>query len=186
MMLRRHQELYFQLFQIVDAFLLCASLWVAHTIRYTLIPEMTFLDVSSVAPFSGYIWMLVLIIPLGPFILERQGFYRLQYGAPIYKNLIAAARGVIVLVLTLAVFIVVFRVPQSTVSRAALIMFIPVATLALGVREILSSELVNRRRRSAINRSIFCSAAPGSIWNRGRRIWINHPGRCTKSAAISI
>lgn len=160
MMLRRHQELYFQLFQIVDAFLLCVSLWAAHAIRYTLIPEMTFLDISSVAPFSSYIWMLVLIIPLGPFILERQGFYRLQYGAPIYKNFFAAARGVIFLVLTLAVFIVVFRVPQSTISRAALIMFIPVATLTLAVREVISVALVNRRHRSAINRQhiLLCGA----------------------------
>lgn len=159
-MLRRHQELYFQLFQVVDAFLLCFSLWVAHTIRYSLIPGMTFLDISSVAPFSGYVWMLVLIIPLGPFILERQGFYRLNFSGSILQSFVTALRGVVILVFVLAVFIVVFHVPQAAISRAALIMFIPVATLMLTLREMLSWSFVNRRHRSEINRQhiLLCGA----------------------------
>lgn len=160
MMLRRHQELYFQLFQVLDAFLLCFALWLSHTIRYSLIPEMAFLDISSIAPFSGYIWMLVLIIPLGPFILERQGFYRLNFSGSILQSFITALRSVAILVFVLAVFIVVFRVPQSTISRAAIILFVPVGTLTLCLREMLSWSLVNRRRRSEINRQhiLLCGA----------------------------
>lgn len=161
MMLRRHQELYFQLFQVLDAFLLCFALWLSHTIRYTLVPELSFLDISAIAPFSGYIWMLVLIIPLGPFILERQGFYRLNFAGSILQSFFTALRSVAILVFVLAVFIVVFRVPQQTMSRAAMILFVPVATVTLCLREMLAWSLVNRRRRSEINRQhiLLCGAS---------------------------
>ncbi len=152
MMLRRHQELYFQLFQVLDAFLLCGSLWVAHSIRYMMIPQLSVMDVSSLAPFSGYIWMLVLILPLGPFILERQGFYGLGSIAERYKRILAAAKGVLILTVMLAVFMVVFRVPQESISRAALIMFVPVSIIVLSLREFLSGLLIDRHRRSELNR----------------------------------
>jgi exopolysaccharide biosynthesis polyprenyl glycosylphosphotransferase len=152
MMLRRHQELYFQMFQVIDAFLLCGALWVAHLLRYSIVPYLRILDLGQVAAFSGYIWMLVLILPLGPFILERQGFYGLTSTSDIYKRLLAAARGVLILVVMLAVFMVSFRVPQESISRAALIMFVPVGILVLMMRDFISRLLMDQHRRSVINR----------------------------------
>lgn len=158
MMLRRHQELYLQLFQVIDSLLLCGSLWVAHMIRYMVIPDLTFLDVSPVAPFAGYIWMLVLILPLGPFILERQGFYRIGMAASVAKSALTATQGVVILTLLLTVFMVAFRIPQSTISRAALVMFVPVSIIALCLRDLISKALVSRLRRAEINRQhvLFC------------------------------
>lgn len=134
-MLRRQQEFYFQILQIVDALLLCAALWIAHHVRYAILPEN--FDISTVTPFGGYAWMLVLILPLGPLILERQGLYHESAIRTYPQSLWAIFKSVLYLLILLIIFIVSLRIPQETISRAALFMFLPVSTMLLGFREFL-------------------------------------------------
>ena len=63
-MLRRHIEFYFKILQVLDALLLCASLWAAHSIRYQLITALHIPDLGKVAPFSNYSYSIILALML--------------------------------------------------------------------------------------------------------------------------
>lgn len=70
-MLGRQRQLYTKFQKLIDAALFGAALWLAHWVRAR--PS---LDTANlIEPFSSYLWLLVVIIPLAPFILELQGFY---------------------------------------------------------------------------------------------------------------
>jgi exopolysaccharide biosynthesis polyprenyl glycosylphosphotransferase len=161
-MLRRHLEFYFQFLQIVDAFLLCVSLWAAHTIRYHLVRVVPFFALGSVAPFSNYFWMFYLMLPLGPIILDRQGFYRFSTNTSLGESLLAIARSVLIILLAIVVSMVAFRVPQDAVSRAALILFFPVAVLFLGFREVLLRMWLRGQGRSRVKQQhlMLCGSKP--------------------------
>jgi len=68
----RQQELNLQLNQLIDAVILVLCLWGAHTIRVYL---GTFDGVAMIDPFKSYLWVIVLIMPFGPLLLDLQGFY---------------------------------------------------------------------------------------------------------------
>src|SRR5437868_14192694 len=103
-MFRRHIEFYLWYLQLLDGFLLCLSLWIAHTIRQVFFPGLLrFMDLTTVAPFSHYDWMLVLIFPLGPMLLERQGYYRFSLKHSLFDSIRTVVQAV-VLLLILIVF----------------------------------------------------------------------------------
>ena len=69
-MLARKQELNTQLQQLIDAFLLAVSLWVAYVVRFTSHPG-SILQTCSIH--SGTI---VVIMPFGPIMVDLQGCAR--------------------------------------------------------------------------------------------------------------
>ena len=71
-MLARQQELNTQFHQLLDALLLALSLFAAHSLRFY---GTSWLDLPySIDPFQNYQWLLVVIIPFGPIILDLQEF----------------------------------------------------------------------------------------------------------------
>ena len=73
-MLTRRQELNTQLQQLIDAVLLALSLLAAHTLRYY---GTSWFDLSkSIDPFQDYQWLLIVVMPFGPILLDMQGFYQ--------------------------------------------------------------------------------------------------------------
>src|SRR5436190_13709145 len=73
-MLRRDRQLLTQFYQLKDAALFAFALWLAYEIRAN-----WFLDWFKnveIERFRQFAWLLLLIIPGAPFILETQGFYQ--------------------------------------------------------------------------------------------------------------
>jgi exopolysaccharide biosynthesis polyprenyl glycosylphosphotransferase len=75
-MLRRQRQVRAQFHKLVDAILFGLSLWVAHLIRN----GNEFLawlsgGTPEIPPFHDSAWLLLVILPLGPLLLEVQGFY---------------------------------------------------------------------------------------------------------------
>ena len=69
-MLTRRQELNTQLQQLIDAVLLALSLLAAHTLRYY---GTSWFDLSkSIDPFQDSQWLLIVVIPFGPILLDVQ------------------------------------------------------------------------------------------------------------------
>jgi hypothetical protein len=68
----RRQELNVQLNQLIDAVILVLCLCGAHTIRDYL---GNFDGVAMIEPFKSYLWIVVIIMPFGPLLLDLQGFY---------------------------------------------------------------------------------------------------------------
>src|SRR5258707_909378 len=128
-MLSRQHNFYQQLLQLVDASLICASLWVAHALRFYVLNKSDWFDAYPLRPqFDNCYWMIALALPLGPLALEYVGVYQ-TYPLRDFPRVFGRIMSAISLVL-LAIFtcVVVFRIPQATISRAALGIFFILAT----------------------------------------------------------
>jgi exopolysaccharide biosynthesis polyprenyl glycosylphosphotransferase len=82
-MLRRDRQFRMQMHQVMDACLFALSFWLAYKLRAD--PEVTkflasalqfFFEVNPVGgSFKDFAWLLVVLIPAAPLVLEAQGFY---------------------------------------------------------------------------------------------------------------
>lgn len=74
-MLGRKQEINLQLTQIVDSVLVALAFWLCHSIRYYLLP-LLFPDLPPIPGLEGFTWLMAILIPFTPLILELEGFYK--------------------------------------------------------------------------------------------------------------
>jgi hypothetical protein len=122
-MIARKQEISLQLNQLIDAIILGAVFWVCHFLLSSkMLPV-----VRELPGFTHFLWVLAVIIPFGPFLLELQGFYRYQLEKSLWKSLgqiIRAGLWLIVL-LVAAVFLLRLEIP----SRSLLLVYCVVAPL---------------------------------------------------------
>jgi exopolysaccharide biosynthesis polyprenyl glycosylphosphotransferase len=129
--LGRRKEFNIQLNQLIDAILLVLSLWLAYGLRYKL--GELFDSIQPVESPNAFVWLLVLIIPFGPLLLELQGFYN----HPLQKTVIRSVRQVGVALLWLAILIcgcaIIFRLNLN--SRSVLLLFGLIGTVALVIKE---------------------------------------------------
>ncbi|HAB18676.1 MAG TPA: sugar transferase [Verrucomicrobiota bacterium] len=70
-MLLRQRQLYAKFQKLFDAAAFGVAWWLAHTLRS--LPGV--LRADLIEPFGNYLWLLLIIVPLTPFVLELQGFY---------------------------------------------------------------------------------------------------------------
>jgi exopolysaccharide biosynthesis polyprenyl glycosylphosphotransferase len=127
----RRQEINLQFNQFIDALLLGAVFWLAHFVRYN---GIVILDTLwSIDDFSKFAWMLAVIMPFGPFMLEVQGFYSYPLEKTPWKSLRQMAAGGfwLLLILSCAVIFLRLQIP----SRSVLILFGIFAPMVLLVRE---------------------------------------------------
>lgn len=127
-MLRRRQQLHTKLHKLIDACLFGLAFWLAHALRA--------LDIFDrdqlIKDFNYYAWLLLVIVPLAPPLLEVQGFYRRPtFGSRrqiIWQILKASAW------LSLTVITVLFFV-KSEGARGVIALYIPCALLLAYTKE---------------------------------------------------
>lgn len=142
-MLARRQEFNTQLQQLIDALLLAVSLWVAWVLR--LFGTFWFGLTNPVDPFRNYQWILVVIMPFGPILLELQGFYQSPLNKTPWKSFMQIMRAMIGLGIIISAGVIFLRRPLA--ARAVPVLFALIATLLLLVKERI---IVNRIRAKAI------------------------------------
>lgn len=71
-MLGRKEELSLQLNQILDSFLIAFALWFSHWLRFN---GTEWWDLRPIAPFGDFLWVMAIVVPFTPLILEFQSFY---------------------------------------------------------------------------------------------------------------
>jgi exopolysaccharide biosynthesis polyprenyl glycosylphosphotransferase len=142
-MLARRQELNTQLQQLIDAFLLAFSLWVAHTLRAysTFWFDLT----NTIDPFKNYQWLLVVVMPFGPILLELQGFYQSPLNKRKWKSFGQIIRAMVGLSIIVSAGVIFLRLPLA--NRSVPLLFILIATLVLLIKERI---IVDRIRRKAM------------------------------------
>jgi exopolysaccharide biosynthesis polyprenyl glycosylphosphotransferase len=143
-MLSRQHNFYQQLLQLIDAVLIAFSLWVAHALRFYILNSLAWFDAYSEAP-QLQNWMIILAIPVGPLFLEYMGVYQGNPPPTWSKSLWGIVRALLLLLLAIFTCVVVFRVPQTTVSRAALGLFFVIGTALIFIRAILFSIWLDQR-----------------------------------------
>lgn len=146
--------------KVADALLLGLAFWVAHFLRYN---NMIILDhLVAIDGFPRFLWILAVIVPFGPFLLELQGFYSYPQEKTAWKSMqqIASAGVWLFLMLGAAVIFLRLQVP----SRSVLILFAMFAPAVLLVRERLQVWSYYRRvEQGRIGERIILAGEPGSM-----------------------
>ncbi|WP_038158720.1 sugar transferase [Verrucomicrobium sp. BvORR106] len=73
-MLGRRQEINLQLHEVLDCVLLAVCLWLGHWLRGTVALQI-WPTLDKIPPFSEFFWLMAVIAPFTPLILESRGFY---------------------------------------------------------------------------------------------------------------
>ena len=141
-MLGRRQELNLQFLQILDGILLVIAFWAAHAFRF-LNTGWPIFD-HPIGPFSEFQWLLFVIMPFGPIILELQGFYTHPLQKTGRRSLEQLARAAFWLGLLVAACAYFLRL--SVPSRAVMPIFVVFACAFLLLRERIS--VIRARKRA--------------------------------------
>src|SRR5581483_897311 len=133
-MIGRKQELNLQFQQIADGALLVFAFWIAHILRYYATWWLG-LD-RPIASFNEFRWVLFVLMPFGPIVLEMQGYYNHILQKSLWKWLTQIGRAAVLLGALLAVCWFFFHLDVP--SRAVLLLFGALAMLVLVLRERLT------------------------------------------------
>ncbi|HEX4140218.1 MAG TPA: sugar transferase [Candidatus Methylacidiphilales bacterium] len=137
-MLSRQHNFYQQFLQLIDAALICGSLWVGHAVRFYLLNQVDWLGDYPLAPqFNNCYWMIALALPLGPLALEYMGIYQTRTLAEFPREVGRIMLAVLLVLVAIFTCITVLRIPQVDISRAALGIFFVLATVLLTLRGFL-------------------------------------------------
>ncbi|HMJ05144.1 MAG TPA: sugar transferase [Chthoniobacterales bacterium] len=159
-MLARKQELNTQLQQIFDAFLLAISLIGAHALRYY--GTDWFNLEKTIDPLTNYQWLLVVIMPFGPILLDLQGFYQSPLTKTKWKSFSQLMQAMVYLSILVSVCVIFLRLPLA--NRSVPLLFIAVATLALLTKERLIIAAIRRRAiRGELREQILLAGVPQDI-----------------------
>lgn len=175
-MIGRKQELNLQFQQILDGALLVLAFWAAHVTRSSIsvlavwaqqaIPtKLTFWlanAVYDIPDFNEFRWVLFVLMPFGPIVLEMHGFYSHVLQKNTWKSAVQLGRSGLVLGLLIAVSAFFFR--YNFPSRAVLVIFAFLALVFLLARERIT--VAHLRRKATDGRfreSVLLAGTPGDL-----------------------
>jgi exopolysaccharide biosynthesis polyprenyl glycosylphosphotransferase len=159
-MLARRQELNTQLQVLIDAFLLALSLWAAYVLRYYSTSWFNLRD--TVDPQRNYAWLLIVIMPFGPILLDLQGFYQSPLNKTPWKSTVQIVRAMIGLSIIVSACVIFLRFPLA--NRTVPLLFIFIATLVLLVKErIIAAHLRRKAVRGERREPILLAGLPEDI-----------------------
>jgi len=160
-MLGRKQEFNLHFQQILDGILLVIAFWLSHLLRMI---GALFLHWDMIPPLSDFRWVLFLLLPFGPILLELQGFYHQVLQKTFPKSLTQIAKAGAIFVLLLFSFSFFFRLDFA--SRSVLPLFGVVATLFLLIRERVAMVLLRRRAAAQqFRESVLFAGTPADIFH---------------------
>lgn len=159
-MLTQRQELNTQLQQLIDAVLLACSLLVAHTLRFY---ATSWFDLTkTIEPFQSYQWILIVVMPFGPILLDIQGFYQSPLTKRKWKTFAQIVRAMIGLSMIVSGCVIFLRLPLT--SRAVPLLSILIAMLLLLLKErLIVSYVRGRAIRGELRERILLAGLPEDI-----------------------
>jgi len=164
--------------QLVDAMLIGMAIWMAHALRaYTLSKFVLFDEAASDAQSANLYWMIPLVMTIGPLALEYMGGYQTQ--PPIGWVRVSGRVMWSLFLVLLAIFtvVIIFRIPQATISRGALAFFFLFATTALTLRSSLFLIWLKQRgARAHLRQHILLCGVPGDR-ERWKQRFLSQPGK---------
>ncbi|MBA2432023.1 MAG: sugar transferase, partial [Chthoniobacterales bacterium] len=140
-MLARRQELNTQLQQILDAFLFAFALVCAYWLRTW---ATAWFDLEqTVDLWSNYQWLLVVVMPFGPILLDLQGFYQSPLAKTKWKSFIQILQAMVYLSIIVSAAVIFLRLPL--LNRSVPLLFIALSAIILLVKERIIIAGVRRR-----------------------------------------
>ena len=132
-MIARKQEIRIQINQLIDGMLLGGVFGLAYVLRAENI--FMFDALGEIPEFKYFLWMLVVIMPFGPFFLELQGYYSYTLEKKVWKSLEQITRAGFWLTLLLGVSVIFLKLQVP--SRFTLLIFCVMAPGVLLVKQHL-------------------------------------------------
>src|ERR1700724_1448483 len=159
-MLARRQELNTQLQVVVDGFLLAFSLWVAWVLRYY---STSWFDLKdTVDPQRNYAWLLIVIIPFGPMLLDLQGFYQSPLNKTSWRSLVQIVRAMIGLSIIVSACVIFLRFPLA--NRTVPLLFILIGTLVLLAKyRLIAAHLRRKAVRGEQREPVLLAGLPQDL-----------------------
>lgn len=166
-MLGRRQELNLQFQQITDGLLMSVAFWLSHTLRFIGAGSVIF-D-KPIGPFADFQWLLFVIMPFGPIILEMQGYYLHPTQKTLGKSLQQLARAAFWLGLLIAACSYFLRLDVP--SRAVMPIFAGVACVFLIMRErITLARLRHRADQKDLRERVLLVGTPRDLTDLKRTL----------------
>lgn len=148
-MLGRRQEINLQLTELTDSGLLAFFLWFGHYLRADF-ARFLYPTLEEVPPFAEFFWLLAVIVPFTPVILEGRGFYSNFLGKTPARSLRQMLEAVIIIGMLVGAMSIFLR--WNVPSRAVLLLGLALGCGAILLREAVQREVLRRRLRSGVGR----------------------------------
>jgi len=134
-MLGRDQQLRTQIHQMLDAVLFALAFWLAHLCRSTWPTGFFWWHWEPIDSFDSFKWLLLLIIPGAPLVLESQGFYQ----RPLCWSRFSTAWILFkcCFLITIGVIVVMFLFKMFNLARAVPILFGVLSFILVYIKEEL-------------------------------------------------
>jgi exopolysaccharide biosynthesis polyprenyl glycosylphosphotransferase len=161
-MLTRQQNFYHQLLQLVDAVLLAVIVYAAHVLRYYVLNDIVWFDNAPLDPqFANCYKIMFVALVAGPFVLEYFGIYQLNRNRSWIETLGHVVQSLFVMLLLIFALVVVLRINEETISRAALGLFFIIGTVVIFARIMFFRAWLRRRGAQIHLRQyiLLCGAA---------------------------
>jgi exopolysaccharide biosynthesis polyprenyl glycosylphosphotransferase len=168
--LGRREEINLQLNQLIDAVILVACLYLAYAFRQFLGTQIQSLE--PLESISAYIWLVVLIMPFGPLLLDLQGFYSVSLQKTAVRTFTQAMQALLWLCVLIGACAILFKLRIS--SRSVLILFTGIGAVVLLFKErIRVVYLRNRARRGQYRERVVLAGSTEEIEQFTRRVGID-------------
>ena len=160
-MLRRKQEINQQIQQFLDAFLLLLAFWTSYALRSA---SAEWLNIEAIPPFRDFYWLIIMIMPCGPLLLELQGFYEHPLQKQIPRTLVQLGRALVGLALISGLCVMFLKVTLP--SRSVLILFVIIGALLLLAKDRLMLAYAHRlAARGLLREAVLLAGLPGDMDN---------------------
>ncbi len=148
-MLGRKQEINLQLTELLDSALLAFCLWFGHYLRADLVPVF-FHDAVEIPPMEKFYWVIAVVAPFTPIVLEARGFYSNIYNKTPGRSMRQLAEALTIIGMCIAFCIVFFK--WTVESRAVVVFSVALGALSLLLREAWQREILRRQMASGKGR----------------------------------
>lgn len=157
----RKKELNVQLNQLVDAVMLGVLLWLCYYVRAVGLLKLED-NLWQIPPFYEFYWMLAILMPFGPLLLEMQGFYSHPMDKTVVKSIEQVIRAGFWLMLMFGVAAVFLRL--TVPSRSVLLLFAILAPTVLVVKDrLMAWRYVRRLKHGAVGEPIIVAGEADRI-----------------------
>ena len=138
---KRREQFSIQALQFFDAFLVYGSFWLSDQLRPLVRPLLGMEQHDSIG-LNALAWLLFIVVPFTPLILEFFGFYENLLRKTVAKSVSQMLRCLAVFTVFVAIMVVFFQVTPS--SRLVLLMSGVFATLSLLLRDGFTRRLLKK------------------------------------------
>ncbi len=136
-MLGRRQEINLQLTELFDSALLGFCLWFAHFLRSTLAPYF-WPNLVEIPPIEELYWVIAVVVPFTPIVLEYRGFYTNLYHKTPATSLRQLGETLVIMGTVIGAMVVFLK--WNVPSRSVVILAVTLAGTALLLREAWQRE----------------------------------------------